>query len=96
MRKPPAVSNWQKLSPTHFLERAGTVYASRLAVVDAEVSRTWQEFRARARRFASALRKEGLKKGERVKLRHRIILHKGDEKAAHIAEAFEKYAKEVK
>ena len=66
MGKPLPVTNWQKLSPTHFLERAGTVYASRLAVVDAEVSHTWQEFRARARRFASALRKEGLKKGERV------------------------------
>ena len=38
----------------------------------------------------------GLKKGERVKLRHRIILHKGDEKSAQIAEAFEKYAKEAR
>jgi hypothetical protein len=37
-----------------------------------------------------------LQKGERVKLRHRIILHKGDEKSAHIAEAFEKYAAEKK
>ena len=37
-----------------------------------------------------------LKKGERVKLRHRLIFHKGDEKAGKIAEAFEAYAKEVK
>ncbi len=37
-----------------------------------------------------------LKKGERVKLRHRLIFHKGDEKAAKIAEAFEAYAKETK
>lgn len=37
-----------------------------------------------------------LKKGERVKLRHRLIFHKGDEKMAKIAEAFEAYAKEVK
>jgi len=37
-----------------------------------------------------------LKKGERIKLRHRLIFHKGDEKAAKIAEAFEAYAKEVK
>jgi hypothetical protein len=37
-----------------------------------------------------------LKKGERVKLRHRLIFHKGDEKAAKIAEAFEAYAKEAK
>ena len=37
-----------------------------------------------------------LKKGERIKLRHRLIFHKGDEKAGKIAEAFETYAKEAK
>jgi len=37
-----------------------------------------------------------LQKGERIKLRHRLIFHKGDEKAGKIAEAVEAYAKEVK
>jgi len=37
-----------------------------------------------------------LKKGERVKLRHRLIFHKGDEKTGKVAEAFEAYAKEAK
>jgi len=37
-----------------------------------------------------------LKKDESIKLRHRFIFHKGDEKAGKIAEAFEKYAKEAK
>ena len=37
-----------------------------------------------------------LKKGEHLKLRHRLIFHKGDEKAAKIAEAFEAYSKEAK
>ncbi|MFN7343824.1 MAG: PmoA family protein, partial [bacterium] len=37
-----------------------------------------------------------LKQDERIKLRHRFIFHKGDEKAGKIAEAFEKYAKEAK
>ena len=37
-----------------------------------------------------------LKKGERIKLRHRLVFHKGDEKAGKIAEAFEAYAKEAK
>jgi hypothetical protein len=37
-----------------------------------------------------------LKKGERIKLRHRLVFHKGDEKAGKIAEAFEAYAKESK
>ncbi|MFT5469595.1 MAG: hypothetical protein ACI8UO_004717 [Verrucomicrobiales bacterium] len=35
-----------------------------------------------------------LKKGEKLTLRHRVILHAGDEKAAGIAKAFEAYAKE--
>ena len=35
-----------------------------------------------------------LKKGESTILRHRFIFHKGDEKSAKIAEAFEAYAKE--
>jgi Methane oxygenase PmoA len=35
-----------------------------------------------------------LKKGESTLLRHRFIFHKGDEKTAKIAEAFEAYAKE--
>jgi hypothetical protein len=37
-----------------------------------------------------------LKKDETIKLRHRFIFHKGDEKAGKIAEAFEKYSKEAK
>lgn len=37
-----------------------------------------------------------LKQDERIKLRHRFIFHRGDEKAGKIAEAFEKYAKEAK
>jgi hypothetical protein len=35
-----------------------------------------------------------LKKGGRLKLRHRFVLHVGDEKTARIQEAFESYAKE--
>jgi hypothetical protein len=34
-----------------------------------------------------------LKAGERLKMRHRFLFHKGDEKSAKIAEAFEAYAK---
>ena len=59
-------SNWQNLSPVDFLERSGTVYADRVAVVDGEISYTWHEFRRRSRRLASALRADGLKAGDRV------------------------------
>lgn len=37
-----------------------------------------------------------LKPGEKLFLRHRFVFHKGDEKAANIAAAFERYAKEKK
>ncbi len=37
-----------------------------------------------------------LKQDERIKLRHRFIFHKGDEKAGKIAEAYEAYAKETR
>ncbi len=37
-----------------------------------------------------------LKKGDRLKLRHRFVFHAGDEKAAQIQEAFEVYAKEAR
>ncbi|MGV3658901.1 MAG: PmoA family protein [Prosthecobacter sp.] len=37
-----------------------------------------------------------LKEGDRVKLRHRFIFHKGDEKEGKIAEAYEAYAKETR
>lgn len=37
-----------------------------------------------------------LKQGEKLFLRHRFVFHKGDEKAANIAAAFERYAKEKK
>jgi fatty-acyl-CoA synthase len=55
-----------ELTPVSFLERAGAVFASRVAVVDGPISYSWAEFRARSRRLASALRKAGLKKNDRV------------------------------
>jgi len=56
----------QELSPIHLLERAGEVYADRTAATDGDRSYTWLELRARARRFASELRRDGLRKGDRV------------------------------
>lgn len=35
-----------------------------------------------------------LKKGEKIKLRYRVIVHSGDHKEADIAGEFEKYSKE--
>ena len=55
-----------ELTPIDFLERAGWVHADRTAVVDADVRFSYGQWRARARRFASALRAAGLQPGDRV------------------------------
>ena len=56
----------EELSPVNWIERAGDAFADRVAVVDGPVSYTWKEFRGRSRRMASALRKGGLKKEDRI------------------------------
>ena len=56
----------QELTPINFLERAGTVHAGRTAVIDGDLNFTWEEWRRRSRRLASALRKQGLKKDDRI------------------------------
>jgi fatty-acyl-CoA synthase len=56
----------QELSPISFLERSGQVHAARTAVIDGERSYTYGEWRDRARRLASALRRDGLGKDDRV------------------------------
>jgi fatty-acyl-CoA synthase len=56
----------QELTPISFLERSGTVHAERTAVVDGDLRYTYAEWRARSRRLASALRRAGLKKDDRV------------------------------
>jgi fatty-acyl-CoA synthase len=56
----------QELTPIAFLERAGTVYAKRVAVIDGQVRYTWHEARSRARRLASTLRAAGLEAGNKV------------------------------
>jgi fatty-acyl-CoA synthase len=55
-----------ELTPVSFLERSGQVHAARVAAVDGDRSWTYAEFRGRARRFAHALRRAGLQKGDRV------------------------------
>ncbi|MEX1258003.1 MAG: AMP-binding protein [Gemmatimonadota bacterium] len=60
-------SVWRReLTPVDFLERSGTVHADRIAVEDGEIRYTWRQLRARSRSFASALRRMGLEKGDRV------------------------------
>jgi acyl-CoA synthetase (AMP-forming)/AMP-acid ligase II len=55
-----------ELTPVTFIERAGTVHACRVAVIDGLTTYTWAQFRARSRRLASALRVAGLRHGDTV------------------------------
>jgi fatty-acyl-CoA synthase len=59
-------ANYAPLTPLSFIERAATVYPSRLAVVHGEQRYTWKETYARSRRLASALAKCGIGRGDTV------------------------------
>nr|MDQ6773766.1 AMP-binding protein [Candidatus Dormibacteraeota bacterium] len=56
----------QELTPVSFLERSAVVHAGRVAVVDGDVRYTYAEWGRRARRLASALRRAGVERGDRV------------------------------
>lgn len=54
------------LTPVSFLERAGTVFADRVAVVDGDCCFTYAQFLDRARRMAGLMGSLGLGAGDRV------------------------------
>ena len=59
-------ANYTALTPLSFIERAASVYPTRLAVVHGQIRRTWQETYARTRRLASALAARGIGAGDTV------------------------------
>jgi fatty-acyl-CoA synthase len=59
-------ANFQPLTPLSFLARAAEIYPDRTAIVHGARSWTYREFYARARQFASALVKRGVKRGDTV------------------------------
>ena len=63
---PPVAANFQALSPLTFLERAGTVYPERLALINGPLRQTWGETYARCRRLGSALAARGIGLGDTV------------------------------
>ena len=64
LEKTPA--NYVPLTPLSFLARTAAVYPQRPAIVHGEVRLTWGEVYARCRRFASALRRRGVGRGDVV------------------------------
>ncbi|MBB6340324.1 fatty-acyl-CoA synthase [Pseudomonas fluvialis] len=63
---PPVAANFQALSPLTFLERAGTVYPERVALINGPLRQTWGETYARCRRLGSALAARGIGLGDTV------------------------------
>lgn len=59
-------ANYTTLTPLMFIERAASVYPTRLAVVHGEIRRSWEETYARTRRLASALAARGIGIGDTV------------------------------
>ena len=59
-------ANYVPLTPLTFLERAKDVYPNYEAIVYEDRSYTWSEVYKRAIKFASALEKIGIKKGDTV------------------------------
>ena len=59
-------ANFVPLSPISFLARSAKFFENRTAVIHGTRRYTYRQFYARARRFADALRKAGIKRGDTV------------------------------
>ncbi|MDJ1163932.1 AMP-binding protein [Burkholderia gladioli pv. gladioli] len=64
----PRAANFDALTPVTFLQRAEKVFADRTAVVYGTHRETWREHAATCRRFASALARAGIGRGDVVAL----------------------------
>jgi fatty-acyl-CoA synthase len=59
-------ANFQPLTPLGFLERAASVFPRHAAIIHGRLTRTYADFYARSRRFASALAQRGIGRGDTV------------------------------
>jgi len=63
----PRKANYAPLSPLTFLERAGTVYPEKLAIVHGEIRRSYGEYYDRVLRVSTSLREKcGVREGDNV------------------------------
>ena len=62
----PNEANYMALTPISFLERAAFVYPDKTATVNGDIRHTWLEVFQRCSRFASALAKRGIGRGDTV------------------------------
>src|SRR5699024_135894 len=59
-------ANYTPLTPVSFLQWAGQVYPDKTALIHGDLRQSWGGTWARCRRFASALSKRGIGKGDTV------------------------------
>jgi fatty-acyl-CoA synthase len=59
-------ANFTPLTPLSFLSRAAAVYPDKIAVVHGSTRFTYRQFEARCRRFADAVRRRGIVRGDTV------------------------------
>jgi fatty-acyl-CoA synthase len=58
--------NYELLTPVNFIKRSVEVYPDKLAVVNGDQRYTYREFNARVNQLASALKKIGVQRGDKV------------------------------
>jgi fatty-acyl-CoA synthase len=61
-----SAANFAALTPLNFLARAAAIYPDKIAVIDGERRFTYRQFAARCARFADALRRRGIGRGDTV------------------------------
>src|SRR5207244_7512828 len=62
----PGPANYAAMTPLTFLPRAALVFRDKTAVIDGDRRFTYAQLYARCRRFASALRRRGIGRGDTV------------------------------
>jgi len=65
---PPTEANYVALTPISFLQRTAFVYPNKIATVNGDIRRDWSQVYQRCSRFASALQKRGIGKGDTVSI----------------------------
>jgi len=59
-------ANYQPLTPLTFLARTADIFPDHIAVIHGQLRRTYAQFYARSRRLASALARQGIRRGDTV------------------------------
>jgi len=59
-------ANYQPLTPLTFLARTADIFPDHIAVIHGQLRRTYAQFYARSRRLASALVRQGIRRGDTV------------------------------